>query len=903
MVPPDAKNKEDYRADGHPWVNNGTARLPRSNPVIVKMYFYIRIDGKPNKSFTKTVFYLPEHDFIDARKLIHYMGDEGRSLPGPHGNSKQPKIFFRTPASKMTEIEESVAGPTQPHKAYKEDVSEGKSIPDTGRNLKQYQNAKAKMNSQVRSTRDVITNAHEIAYLNPGYVRYITTYPDLCIIIGTPHMTETLVDTLKINSKDQLLSYDTTFQLGEFYVSPVLFRNVAFEGSPVMMLGAMLHEGKHELFHKQLFRYLFQGINVKDIPIATDEETALVNAIEEETDMIRLGCYRHLRGDIQRWVDDNAGTKDDRQAYTEEVQTLLSCETKEEFHTLLEKRMKKWSEPFVQYFQKNILKKVDAYGIWNVSKYLDIRDKDILPVTTNQSEGFNTLLKSLQDWKEVPLDVIMLSMQMLQKYYYHETKRGKVGVGNFNLKFEDLRESVDTLVDDVIVTPENIVLSIQGKDFMMADIEVPVYSCVKTTVAKEIIARDAISFSPRLGVFTVINNDLAVIVKMTPEPHCTCPCRTMCPHILAVALSIGLEIDEEAMTLKKRNLGQLRKNAKDNKVKSGRKRPKKDTDLEAAPDSEEAKKKSKKSKKREETHIDINSDDEELNKDIRYSREVWITGNDIFHSNMNTQERELVMGETDDGWISDLIIDYSQTYMKYLNKDIYGLEDVVNVGLMNIERLPYLRPCIQIINTDVEGKGNHWICLSTVNCDPATIEVFDSGGTTHLRYPCIKAICHLLPRDMTVDTLKLKMVPVQLQTNGNDCGVFAIANALSLVHGVHPSEVDYNISEMRDHLKNSIENRDFSELFPHVPNTTRDSNNCVTKTERIKCICRMPDDGLYFECTQCGKDFHSQCVGIVYKTKVQLERMKVARCLVCQSNPLKKKKSRRPLGSTSCMAL
>ena len=37
---------------------------------------------------------------------------------------------------------------------------------------------------------------------------------------------------------------------------------------------------------------------------ATDDEEAVVNPIEREreTELVRLGCYRHLRGDIQRLV-------------------------------------------------------------------------------------------------------------------------------------------------------------------------------------------------------------------------------------------------------------------------------------------------------------------------------------------------------------------------------------------------------------------------------------------------------------------------------------------------------------------------------------------------------------------------------------------------------------------------
>ena len=35
------------------------------------------------------------------------------------------------------------------------------------------------------------------------------------------------------------------------------------------------------------------------------------------------------------------------------------------------------------------------------------------------------------------------------------------------------------------------------------------------------------------------------------------------------------------------------------------------------------------------------------------------------------------------------------------------------------------------------------------------------------------------------------------QTNGNDCGVYAIANMVSVLHGEDPSSVSFNVSAMR----------------------------------------------------------------------------------------------------------
>ena len=51
---------QDWRADGHRWVNQGTTSLPRRNPLVKKNYFYIQTEtGGASKAFSINVFFLP----------------------------------------------------------------------------------------------------------------------------------------------------------------------------------------------------------------------------------------------------------------------------------------------------------------------------------------------------------------------------------------------------------------------------------------------------------------------------------------------------------------------------------------------------------------------------------------------------------------------------------------------------------------------------------------------------------------------------------------------------------------------------------------------------------------------------------------------------------------------------
>ena len=68
-----------------------------------------------------------------------------------------------------------------------------------------------------------------------------------------------------------LLSYDTTFSLGNIYVSPpLLFCHVLFDSSAVVPAAFLLHERKFESTHENFMSSL---VSIKSpIPIVTDDE-------------------------------------------------------------------------------------------------------------------------------------------------------------------------------------------------------------------------------------------------------------------------------------------------------------------------------------------------------------------------------------------------------------------------------------------------------------------------------------------------------------------------------------------------------------------------------------------------------------------------------------------------------
>ena len=85
-------------------------------------------------------------------------------------------------------------------------------------------------------------------------------------------------------------------------------------------------------------------------------------------------------------------------------------------------------------------------------------------ITTNQSGGFNTLLKHYGNWKEAPVDALILGLFKLQVFYYNEIQRGYGGIGSYSLShdFACAAIAVDEVMSIPIIQPADIVSNIRN---------------------------------------------------------------------------------------------------------------------------------------------------------------------------------------------------------------------------------------------------------------------------------------------------------------------------------------------------------------------------------------------------------------------------------------------------------
>lgn len=260
-----------------------------------------------NNLFRRNAYSLLADQF-PALTLVHYLGDEMIAIDFPHGNSKRSTVpqppHVRTCPSVLKTIAKSDKVPSN---VYKKAIAENNCAPAyqpilNPRNTKQVANVQANQRKKFRLTHDALFNIHELANDLDGFIAKIITYPDLVLICGSKSMAHELDQVLQsksTSSAPQLLSYDTTFQLGDFFVSPLLFRHITFASSPVMPLLFLIHDRKFQNVHEEVMKHTSTVVpslrkSGVSVPIVTDDETGICKAIDTYLpNLVRLRCWNH----------------------------------------------------------------------------------------------------------------------------------------------------------------------------------------------------------------------------------------------------------------------------------------------------------------------------------------------------------------------------------------------------------------------------------------------------------------------------------------------------------------------------------------------------------------------------------------------------------------------------------
>ena len=207
--------------------------------------------------------------------------------------------------------------------------------------------------------------------------------------------------------------------------------------------------------------------------------------------------------------------------------------------------------------------------------------------------------------------------------------------------------------------------------------------------------------------------------------------------------------------------------------------------------------------------------------------------------------------------LDDQIIDVSQSIIKE-QFNVCGFQSSVN--FQNIDNFAAEKQSfIQILFQGNLNSG-HWLTVSSTHCKDSEINVYDSLNTGTVSSDVRRQICSLMKSE--ADSITINVQNMDKQTGGRDCGIFAIAYAVSLALGKNPAQYIYFQRQLRSHLLTCLEKQSFTE-FPGL--TTQQPHNPTVKIIDIFCICRLAHDESnphMIQCDTCEEWFHFSCLGI-----------------------------------------
>ncbi|XP_065682897.1 uncharacterized protein LOC136071707 isoform X1 [Hydra vulgaris] len=184
----------------------------------------------------------------------------------------------------------------------------------------------------------------------------------------------------------------------------------------------------------------------------------------------------------------------------------------------------------------------------------------------------------------------------------------------------------------------------------------------------------------------------------------------------------------------------------------------------------------------------------------------------------------------------------------------------------------------------------HWITISNVNCPADTIFYYDSLFHGQVKDHVKQQICNIYKTKGKILTIHVRKC--QQQTNGVDCGIFAIANALNILHKFDIGALSLDKDKVRKHFIECIKKRHFS-AFPVCQSKSRFNEEKIITLE-ISCSCRSnwvwyhaKNTNLHMvQCDMCSEWYHKKCENISDEIFNKINAEKSWICLACKKKEL-----------------
>ena len=493
-----------------------------------------------------------------------------------------------------------------PQKIYQDLVNSSTGGPrhcvTTPRNQTQVRNFRKEEIRDLRISHDSFFNTYRLCfqlYMNnrkgekEEFIRHFSIHPTILVHLIPQSLLDSLELVLKISLDTVVLHYDTVFNIGDYYLSTLMFRHSLFKHNPVVPLAFFIHSRRFAESHHNFIKAIRQALPVlatKKVFVVTDQEFDFSDVLPIS---YHLFCWNHLEQDLLHYLKNTANCNSQQISYyANAFKEMMLEESQVEFDRLVAKYFDCDSfvdnEKVCQYFQNRLLPTFTTHSaIWHL-KEVGISNPEN-GITNNAAESFNAVLHHLKEWKDVPLDVICVSLFHLSMFYYREIERGFHQCGPWQVKPEYVFQQRDpTLLPNLpkALSPKEIVQRARGELLSSSETEnqgscslatnsKPCHSMSQLGLAREAVDNKWVSL-PEKGCWIVKGSDGSTpnVVTLHPKETCSCAATKSCYHIMACKLMLGQNAaDIEDSTKPNASLLHRTNRRKNKERPAGRKQP------------------------------------------------------------------------------------------------------------------------------------------------------------------------------------------------------------------------------------------------------------------------------------------------------------------------------------------
>lgn len=399
-------------------------------------------------------------------------------------------------------------------------------------------------------------------------IRSMQIIPDLTIVHGIKECSSFMLSCLCSSPTRVIFTVDTTYNLTDFYVTPLLMLIEAENGCHQFPVMHLIHDRRAKSVQLELMRQLSSAITSEELHkkmiFLTDREPGIVLSIRESfRSSLQFFCWNHLKKDLERWLTTHRYSSSDTEEYVDDLYRLLRSASVDEFDLTFVEIKSKWDADALGYFRTNMLSDIRNHAATFLLFDAELPYPDA-GCYTNAAESYNATLKRTAGWKKLLLEDLVLLLTRLQCFSLSEMRRGQCGTGEW--KFS--RNS--WLLEVSVPTPPWFPLDLSSlkPEFFSEKTSEPhdTVHRINSELANDILDKQGITHVPSRKAF-IVEGTSKHLVELHPIEKCDCKNSPRCCHVLAAKFSIG-----DTKPTKSKKALKITKMRRSSKQRSGQKR-------------------------------------------------------------------------------------------------------------------------------------------------------------------------------------------------------------------------------------------------------------------------------------------------------------------------------------------